>query len=88
MQELLVNRLGGLSLPRKSVFRLTDRPDMTSDVYCGCKTITNNNLNHSAILLKALGGGGGASVSFGHMYLVLSATLPVVRNFISSFSFV
>ena len=29
MQEVLVNRLGGLSLPRKSVVRLTDRPDMT-----------------------------------------------------------
>ena len=38
MQEVLVNRLGGLSLPRKSVVRLTDRPDMTLDVYRGCKT--------------------------------------------------
>ena len=33
-----VNRLGGLSLPRKSVVRLTDRPDMTLDVYHGRKT--------------------------------------------------
>ena len=33
-----VNRLGGLSLPRKSVVRLTDRPDMTLDVYRGRKT--------------------------------------------------
>ena len=32
MHEVLVNRLGGLSLPRKSVVRLTDRPDMTLDV--------------------------------------------------------
>ena len=31
-------RLGGLSLPRKSVVRLTDRPDMTLDVYRGRKT--------------------------------------------------
>ena len=31
MHEVLVNRLGGLSLPRKSVVRLTDRPDMTLD---------------------------------------------------------
>ena len=38
MHEVLVNRLGGLSLPRKSVVRLTDRPDMTLDVYRGCKT--------------------------------------------------
>ena len=38
MHEVLVNRLGGLSLPRKSVVRLTDRPDMTVDVYRGRKT--------------------------------------------------
>ena len=38
MQEVLVNRLGSLSLPRKSVVRLTDRPDMTLDVYRGRKT--------------------------------------------------
>ena len=40
VHEVLVNRLGGLSLPRQSVVRLTDRPDMTLDVYCGRK---NNN---------------------------------------------
>ena len=38
MHQVLVNRLGGLSLPRKSVVRLTDRPDMTLDVYRGPKT--------------------------------------------------
>ena len=38
MHEVLVNRLGGLSLPRKSVLRLTDRPDMTLDVYRRRKT--------------------------------------------------
>ena len=38
MHEVLVNRLGGLRLPRKSVARLTDRPDMTLDVYHGRKT--------------------------------------------------
>ena len=37
MHEVLINRLGGLSLPRKSVVRLTDRPDMTFDVYRGRK---------------------------------------------------
>ena len=36
--EVLVNRLGGLSLPRKSVVRLTDRPDMTLNVFRGRKT--------------------------------------------------
>ena len=38
MHEVLVNRLGGLSLRRQSVVRLTDRPDMTLDVYSGRKT--------------------------------------------------
>ena len=38
MHEVLGNRLGGLSLPRKSVVRLIDRLDMTSDVYRGRKT--------------------------------------------------
>ena len=38
VHEVLVNCLGGLSLPRKSVVRLTDRPDMTLDVYRGRKT--------------------------------------------------
>ena len=38
MHEVLVNRLEGLSLPRKSVVRLTDLPDMTLDVYRGRKT--------------------------------------------------
>ena len=38
MHEVLVNRIGGLSLPRKSVVRLTDRPDMTLDVNRGRKT--------------------------------------------------
>ena len=39
MHEVLVNRLGAQeSLPMKSVVRLTDRPDMTLDVYRGRKT--------------------------------------------------
>ena len=44
MHEVLVNRLGGLSLPRKSVVRLTDRPDMTLDVYRGRKTTMQQNV--------------------------------------------
>ena len=47
MHEVLVNHLGGLSLPRKSVVRLTDRPDMTLDVYRGRKTTTQNVNNNS-----------------------------------------
>ena len=45
VHAVLVNRLGGLSLPRKSVVRLTDHSDMTLDVYCGRKTTNNNNNN-------------------------------------------
>ena len=44
MHEVLVNRLRGLSLPRKSVVRLTDRPDMALDVYRGRKTTMQQNL--------------------------------------------
>ena len=40
MHEVLVNRLGGLSLPRKSVVRLNDHPDMALDIYRGRKTTT------------------------------------------------
>ena len=40
MHEVLVNCLGGLSLPRKSVVRLTDSPDVTLGVYHGRKTTT------------------------------------------------
>ena len=47
MHEVLVNRLGGLSLPRKSVVRLTDRPDMTLDVYRGRKTTIQPTRSHS-----------------------------------------
>ena len=43
MRKVLVNRLGGLSLPRKSVVRLTDRPDMTLDVYRGRRTTIQDN---------------------------------------------
>ena len=50
MHEVLVNRLGGLSLPRKSVVRLTDRPDMTLDVYRGRKTTIQQ------VLVNRLGG--------------------------------
>ena len=35
VQEVLVNRLGGLSMSRKSVVRFTDRPNIILDVYRG-----------------------------------------------------
>ena len=43
MQEVLVNCLGGLSLPRKSVVRLTDHPDMTLDVTVNVKQQSDTN---------------------------------------------
>ena len=50
VHKVLVNRLGSLSLPRKSVVRLTDHPDMTLDVYRGLKQHNNNNNIFLAIL--------------------------------------
>ena len=52
MHEVLVNRSGGLSLPRKSVVRLTDRPDMTSDLYRGPKTTTQQQQIHLRVPYK------------------------------------
>ena len=52
MYEVLVNRLGGLSLPRKSVVRLTDRPDMTLDVYRGRKTIAQQYPRLTAMVMS------------------------------------
>ena len=54
MHEVLVNRLGGLSLPRKSVVRLTDRPDMTLDVYRGRKTTMQQRHSPAAAVALAL----------------------------------
>ena len=52
VQEVLANPLGGLSLPRKSVVRLTDRPDMTLDVYRGRKITTQQ--QHMKIVVKSV----------------------------------
>ena len=52
MHKVLVNRLGGLSLPRKSVVRLTDRPDMTLDVYRGRKTTIQQLPNGELLYLQ------------------------------------
>ena len=46
VHQVLVNALGGLSLPRKSAARLTDRADITLDVYHGRKTTTQQQLTH------------------------------------------
>ena len=52
MHEVLVNRLGGLSLSRKSVVRLTDRPDMTVDVK---QQHNNNNNNYLGYKISYIG---------------------------------
>ena len=63
MHEVLVNRLGGLSLPRKSVVRLTDRPDMTLDVYRGRKiTIQLQQLSYFEDLKHLLKGSSQSAV--------------------------
>ena len=49
MHKVLVNGLGGLSLPRKCVVRLTDRPDMTLDVYRGRKTTQQQQQSKEAV---------------------------------------
>ena len=56
MHEVLVNRLGGLSLSRKSVVRLTDRPDITLDVYRGRKTTMQQQLTNCGPCKAALAG--------------------------------
>ena len=50
VHKVLVNRLGGLSLPKKSVVRLTDRPDMTLDVYRGRKTTIQHVIQTTTVL--------------------------------------
>ena len=50
--EVLVNRLGDLSLPRKSVVRLTDSPHMTVDVYRGRKTTIQQRQQHQRLIHK------------------------------------
>ena len=54
MHEVQVNRLGVLSLPRKSVVRLTDHPDKTLDVYRGHKTTMQLYTNVMYILVLEL----------------------------------
>ena len=68
MHEVLVNRLGGLSLPRNCVVRVTDRPDMTLDVYRGRKTTMQQQQQVPPIFLL-LNIHGGESRDILHLYL-------------------
>ena len=66
MHEVLVNRLGGLSLPRKSVVRLTDRADMTLDVYRGRKTTMQQQQQIQCNVMQHL------DILFGHQYMYVA----------------
>ena len=44
MHKVMVNHIGGLSLPRKSVDWFTDHPNMTIAVYNGRKTTIQQQL--------------------------------------------
>ena len=70
MHEVLVNGLGGLSLPRESVVRLTDRPDMTFDVYRGRKTTIQYNTSLFFVFVQE------------NFDLISPCTHPVLLNFI------
>ena len=52
MHEVLVDRLGGLSQLRKNVVSLTDRSDMTIDVYRGRKIITMPAVSKTTVFFK------------------------------------
>ena len=54
MHEVLVNRLGGLSLPRKSVVRLTDRIESESELFTGDTSKDNHSPGPSRHDLKCL----------------------------------
>ena len=74
MHEVLVNRLGGLSLSRKSVVRLTDRPYMTLDVYRGRKTTIQYNMSLmvEATILSILNTIGNIFPAFGFFVKIYS----------------
>ena len=48
------NTVGGLSLPRESVVRLTDPADMATTVYGGRKTTVMNHIAQSLLYDSAL----------------------------------
>ena len=51
MHEILVNCVGSPSLPRKSLIRLTDCPNMTMAVYRGFKTTTQQQYNGVKVIM-------------------------------------
>ena len=55
---MLLNRLGGLNLPMKSVVRLTDCPDMTLAAYPGRKTTKQQPQTILSVVLSGIAHGG------------------------------
>ena len=83
MHKVLVNRLGRLSLTRKSVVRLTDRPDMASDVHRGRKTTKQQQQKKTTIIRGGCGGRGSMCVWRGGKGLQLhSEILQCLRTVI------
>ena len=70
----LLAKVCARSLPRKSVVRLTDRPDMTLDVYRGRKTTMQQQQNQSSFFKDFITTTGPAILStdticfFAHLY--------------------
>ena len=52
VHKVLIKRLGALGLPRKSVVRLNDRPDMTLGGYGGRKTTTTQEQQQQKMICK------------------------------------
>ena len=89
VHEVLVNHLGGLSLPRKSVVRLTDCPDMTLAVYSGRKTTIQYNTKcireRQYLLLLRLESPFLVLIIFfnNHYFMAFLTWAPVVQSIVS-----
>ena len=81
MHEVLVNHLGGLSLPRKSVVKLTDRPDMPLDVCVDVKQQHNSSSNNNNNRAKA-----DTVVDIFRQSLVVSSVVIIVFFLLQYFS--
>ena len=82
MHEVLVNRLGGLSLPRKSVVRLTDRPNMNLAVY------NNTTTKHIRVSFEVLTETGRRVVvkTYGYTNECISSKMTNAKSFLPMIS--
>ena len=77
VHEILVNHLGGLSLPRKSAVRLTDLPDMTAAVYRGRKTTQQDSDGMAYVIDPSVWSG---SALLAHIYLFQYSRTSMART--------